>query len=311
MKHYCYLLLLTLFFACGDASDGATATTEAEEEPKIITDKNGEIRVDTREDLPENPVPGRKYRGPDGKTHIVIEPTPFPVGEDTYEAAAGFNAAGSDERAVAIADSIVKYHGGMKAYNDIRYLSWNFFGSRKLLWDKHQKRVRIEFPKNNAIYLLEYGGEEPTGRVQIDGEEVTDPSRLEEELAKANSIFINDSYWLVHQFKLKDSGVTLKFIDTDEIDPEAKRPSHVIDMTFEAVGDTPQNRYRLYVDKVSYRINTWQFFRDAADTEVAMQTPWRGYVPQEGVLFSHDRGKFSLAPVVASQTQMGVRFNEF
>ena len=53
-------------------------------------------------------------------------------------AAEGFDEAGSDPEAIAIADSVMVHHGGRKAYDDARYISWNFFGARSLVWDKEE-----------------------------------------------------------------------------------------------------------------------------------------------------------------------------
>lgn len=211
-------------------------------------------------------------------------------------AADGFNLAGSDERAISIVDSVVLAYGGREAYDQNRFFKWNFFGVRSLTWDKEETRVRIDFPARNATYLLDYS--DMTGRVQIDGEEVTHPDSLDKALNTAKGIWINDSYWLVHQFKLKDSGVTLKYRGEDIADPQRGRPSFVIDQTFAEVGNTPQNRYRLFIDKTTYFINTWQFYREATDTEKSMETPWSGNQDFNGVKISTDRsGRFQLQDV--------------
>jgi len=287
------LLLLALAFTACDQSNTSDAATAAAE-----TTSN-------------QPKPGVKFKK-DGKTSIILEAQPWPVGSDTYPAAEGFNAEGSDRKAIQLADSIVKYHGGWDAYAAARHFSWNFFGARTLKWDKLEKRVRIESPKDNTVYLLDYSGEEPTGRVRRRGEEVTDPDSLRIFLDQANSIFINDSYWLVQQYKLKDTGVTLKFGGEVRVDPQANRPSYVLDMTFEDVGDTPRNKYRLYVDKKTFHINTWQFFRTADDEEPAMETPWRNYLPYNGLVLSDDRGgRFQLGPIGADVVAERGTYTEF
>ncbi len=218
------------------------------------------------------------------------------MAQDENPAAEGFDLSGSDSLAIAIADEVVKAHGGRKAYDQNRYFQWNFFGVRSLTWDKEEKRVRIDFPARSAVYLLNY--QQETGRVQVAGEEISQPDSLAKYLAEARSIWINDSYWLVHQFKLKDSGVTLKMAEDSPADPQRQRPSYVLDQTFKAVGDTPNNRYRLYIDKEDYRINTWQFFRDAGDAEASISTPWEGYQTYNGLLISTDRsGRFQLQDV--------------
>lgn len=283
------LLLLLAVFACNN-NQSAEATEVAEPEHK----------------------PGEKFMK-DGVKTLILEAQPWPVGSDTYPAAEGFNAAGSDEKAVRLADSIVKYHGGWEAYNDTRYLSWDFFGARTLTWDKHDKRVRIEAPKDNTLYLLDYSEEDNlTGRVRRFGEEVTNADSLKFFLEKAHSIWINDSYWLVQQFKLKDSGVTLKYDGEVRVDPQGKRPCHILELTFEGVGNTPGNKYRLYVDKATYHINTWQFFRNAADEEPTMETPWKAYLPYGKIALSTDRGdRFQLGPVSINYEMPERTFTEF
>ena len=256
---------------------------------------------------PETPAPatpeGKRIEIPEASTRLRHDPNP---------AAEGFNAAASDPKAIAVADSVVAAHGGRAAYDASRFLRWNFFGARTLFWDKTEQRVRIEVPQKNTVYLLHYGGPEPAGRVRIRGDEVTHPDSLAMHLGRANSMFINDSYWLVHQFKLKDSGVTLKYVEPMRLDPQANRPCHVLDLTFEGVGDTPQNKYRLFVDGTTYRINTWQFFRTAADTEPAMETPWRGYRPYGGLWLSGDRGgRFQLGEIAVSDRMPERTFTEF
>ncbi|MCX8209648.1 MAG: hypothetical protein ACJATN_000095 [Neolewinella sp.] len=247
----------------------------------------------------DNPKPGEKFMK-DGKKTIILEAQPWPVGESgIYPAAEGFNASGSDPKAIRLADSIVKYHGGWDAYANTRYFTWNFFGARDLLWDKLEKRTRISMQNDSTVYLLNFAdADNLQGKVKKNGIEVTDPQELAEDLKKAYGMWINDSYWLVHQFKLKDSGVTLKYGGEVRTDPQAIRPSYILDMTFEKVGNTPQNKYRLYVDKVTWRINTWQFFRDANDAEPAMETPWKSYLPYNGLVLSGDRGgRFQLSAI--------------
>ncbi|WP_198661622.1 hypothetical protein [Lewinella sp. IMCC34183] len=244
-----------------------------------------------------------------------IDPTTATVDatdQETNPAAEGFDAEGSDARAIAIADSVVARHGGRQAYDDARYISWNFFGARDLVWDKEEERVRIEVPKDELIYLLDYsGGDELTGAVRKEGTEMTDPDSIQIYLQSANSMFINDSYWLVQPFKLKDSGVTLKYVG-EETDPQKSRPSEVIELTFKEVGDTPGNRYRIFVDKENYRFNTWQFFRAAADSTASLETPWNGYQQYDGIWLSGDRGgRFQLGNIAVTDEMDDAVFTQF
>lgn len=292
-----FLFLSTTFLACGEPSaTERAADAEPAEQPAEPTGRQ----------------PGEKYKDADGNTRLIANTRQLPVGEDTYPAAPGFDAAGSDAKAVSIVDSLVKYHGGYAAYDAVRYISWNFMGRRALYWDKHQQRVRIAVIDEPTVYLLNYGGDSLSGRVQLKGEEITAPAQLAAELGKAYAMFINDSYWLVQHFKLKDDGVTLKYVGEANTDPQANRPSHMIDVTFSSVGDTPQNRYRLFVDLITYRVNTWQFFAEATDEEPRIETPWEGYRPYGGLLVSGERGdRFSLTPLTIDATLTDRDFTVF
>ena len=58
-------------------------------------------------------------------------------------AAPGFNQANSDAKAIALADAVMEAQGGRQAWDETRFLDWNFFGRRRLLWDKQENKVRI------------------------------------------------------------------------------------------------------------------------------------------------------------------------
>ena len=54
------------------------------------------------------------------------------------------------------------------------------------------------------------------GKVKMGGEELSHPDSLSKYLEKGKNMWINDSYWLVMPYKLKDSGVTLKYVGEEE-----------------------------------------------------------------------------------------------
>ena len=101
----------------------------------------------------------------------------------------------------AIADSVMLFAGGVK-WNNTHFLQWDFFKRRTLLWDKYTGDVRIEIPLTVRLYR-QYRA---SGMVREGGKNIENPDTLQSRLQRANSIWINDSYWLVMPFKLKDSG---------------------------------------------------------------------------------------------------------
>jgi hypothetical protein len=93
--------------------------------------------------------------------------------------------------------------------------------------------------------------------VAKDGKEITDPDQKSKLMKRGKSIWINDSYWLVMPFKLKDSGVTLNYVREDTISTGEK--ADVLEMKFKNVGVTPQNKYEVFVTKDDNLIKQWAF----------------------------------------------------
>ena len=203
----------------------------------------------------------------------------------------GFDLEGSDPRAIEIADAVMERMGGRTAWDATRHLRWRFFGRRLHVWDKHTGNVRIEGvgredDKPYTILMNLHTGE---GRAWRDGVEVTEPEPLAEMLDGGEAAWINDSYWIVMPYKLKDSGVTLGYVGEGTM--EDGRAAEVLELTFEGVGRTPQNRYLVYVAADSGLVEQWDFFREAADAEPRFKIPWHNWRPYGEILLSDDRGE--------------------
>lgn len=199
--------------------------------------------------------------------------------------AEGFNLVGSDPAAIELADSIVLAMGGRKNWDNTRYISWNFFGRRNLVWDKHGQRVRIESLPDSVIYLVDLKTME--GKVKVKGQELVEPDSLKKMLGRAKSIWINDSYWLVMPFKLKDSGVTLKYLGEDTL--AGNQRYNVLQLNFENVGDTPQNKYKLYVDIREKLVRYWSYYAKDDQDSASFTRPWDNYQKYGSILLSADR----------------------
>ncbi len=200
--------------------------------------------------------------------------------------AEGFNEAASDPKAIEIADAVMEAMGGRKAWDTTRYITWNFFGNRTLLWDKQSGNVRIDSHRDSITYLINIF--DNTGKVMKQGEEITQPDSLKKYVNRGKGIWINDSYWLVMPFKLKDSGVTLTYKGEDTI--MGGSPADVLQLKFENVGNTPQNKYDVYVEKNSNLVKQWAFYREAAKDTPNFVTPWNDYQEYGSILLGGDRG---------------------
>lgn len=207
------------------------------------------------------------------------------AGDDINPGAEGFDLGNSDPAAVELADSVMAAMGGWKNWRNTRFISWNFFGNRDLLWDKQEERVRIESPKDSITYIVDL--KNLTGKVWVKGVAIAEPDSLKKMLQRGKSIWINDSYWLVMPFKLKDSGVTLKYLGEDTLLNGGR--CNVIQLTFRNVGDTPQNKYLVYVDLADNLVKQWAYFSDAEQDSANFVRPWDNYKTYGKILLSADR----------------------
>lgn len=212
---------------------------------------------------------------------------------ETNPAAEGFNTTASDPEAIEIADEVMEAMGGRAAWDNTRYIRWTFFGRRTLLWDKQTGRVRIDVPEDSAIYLIHTN--EEGGQVKIGGEEITNPDSLAKYVEQGKRMWVNDSYWLVMPYKLKDSGVTLTYVGEDSM--QTGDMADVLELRFENVGFTPQNKYRVYVDKDDRLIKQWAYYSEASLDTPNFVTPWADYQEYNGIRLSGNRGERGLTDI--------------
>jgi hypothetical protein len=219
----------------------------------------------------------------------------------------GFDHEGSDTEAIAIADRVMAAMGGRQAWDNTRHLRWNFFGFRTLYWDKWSGDVRVEIPSADTRILLNIN--DNTGRYWRDGEEITQPDSVAKYIQQGKSIWINDSYWLVMPFKLKDSGVTLTYLGTDEINSGVE--ADLIELRFSNVGNTPDNKYNVWVDKETNLVSQWAYFREY-DMEVPNFTgPWTDYNKYDGILLSGGRGDREISEIAVFRELPGTVYTSF
>jgi hypothetical protein len=64
----------------------------------------------------------------------------------------------------------------------------------------------------------------------------------------------------------------------------------VLELTFQGVGLTPNNKYHVYVAEESGLIEQWDVFGNRSDPEPRFSMPWRDWKPYGPILLSGDRG---------------------
>ena len=202
----------------------------------------------------------------------------------------GFNESGSDARAIEIADATMEAMGGRAAWDGTRVLTWRFFGRRLHVWDKWSGDFRVEYRDRESgdAYIAISNLSTGEGQVWRNGEALAGAD-LEAALKRARSLWINDSYWLFMPYKLKDTGVTLRYLG--EGATEAGRPADMLELTFQDVGDTPQNKYHVWVARDSGLVEQWAYFADASDPEPGFVIPWGNWRRHGEIMLSDDRGE--------------------
>ena len=195
----------------------------------------------------------------------------------------GFDLAGSDAKAIEIADAVMEKMGGRENWDNTRYLSWSFFGSDQV-WDKWSGDFR--FQNADLIVLMNVNTME--GKAYTAGSEVTDAEALDEHLKSAYRAWVNSGYWLIMPYKLKDSGVTLKYMGEGEM--EDGRDAEMLQLTFKEVGLTPQNKYHIYVGKETMLVEQWAYFPSADDDEPSWKRPWGNWQMYGDIMLSDYRG---------------------
>jgi hypothetical protein len=197
----------------------------------------------------------------------------------------------TNPQAAALADRVLAALGGEGAWDATRYVTWNFFGRRRHVWDKWTGDIRVEGVgrEDGVPYLILMNLGSGVGRGWRGGQEVTDAPGLAALLDSGEAAWINDSYWMFMPYKLGDPGVTLRYVGPGTTSDGG--PAEVLELTFASVGRTPENKYLVYVGNDSGLVEQWDFFEQASDPEPGLSTPWRNWRRYGAILLSDDRGE--------------------
>jgi hypothetical protein len=195
----------------------------------------------------------------------------------------------SDHKAVVIADQVMKALGGKKRWDDLEGLRWSFGSSvndtvrstRRHSWDKHTGWHRVEGKtRAGGTFLFIHRVGTDQGMAWMDGTPIEGDS-LQKLLKRANSIWINDTYWMLMPYKLRDPGVTLKYDGRQKL---GGTDYDKLSLTFENVGDTPGDHYWVFVNHATHRIGRWEMVLQG-DQPPARAYSWEGWEEHDGLWF--------------------------
>ena len=221
--------------------------------------------------------------------------------------APNFDKAGSDARAVQIADAVMDAMGGRTAWNETQLITWNFDGLRKFVWDKWSGDVRVDNLHDDQTVLLNITND--MGRVFRNGEELTQPDSVNRYVKQSKQHWINDSYWLLMPFLLKDNGVTLTYAGNGLT--QRGKPADMLQLTFKNGNSLAGSKYIVWVDKKSRLVTQWAHYTKLTDTTPAFTLPWDDYEQHGSILLSGDRGDYELTDIMVFTGLPGEVFSDF
>lgn len=226
--------------------------------------------------------------------------------------------------AAPIVGQLEKAMGGADSWHRVRYLRFDWVVERdgaevsrvQHLWDRHQNRYRVEWKtrEGQAVQAL-FDTATRAGRIWVDGTEVL-AADAAPHLERAYGRFINDTYWLLMPWKLRDPGVHVEMAGEQSMDGKTYDVLHV---HFEQVGLTPGDQYWAFVDRSSGRMDRWAYFlegdkeKGAPSLDLATSWMWSDWTPVGGILIARDRRMMGEGnrrihfPVVATPSDVDAR----
>jgi len=196
----------------------------------------------------------------------------------------------SDSTAVAIADQVMEALGGKAKWEALGGLRWTFQSAtgdtlrpgRRHAWDRHTGWHRVE-GKNRAGQSFCYINNlnDGKGMAWVDGKPIEGDS-LQKLIKLAKSLWTNDTYWMLMPYKLRNPGVTLKYEGQVR---DSTGAHEKLGLSFENVGETPGDRYWVYVSPATHRIEKWEYVLQGQEPPPTQWT-WEGWQERDHLMFA-------------------------
>ncbi len=203
-----------------------------------------------------------------------------PAGAGTLSQAMGK----ADPKAAEVARQMDEALGGMKSWESIPYIRFDFVVAKdgkeavrfRHWWDKRRGMDRVEGPDDKgrmvgAIVNLH----DRTGKSFTAGLPDRDSTDTASHVENGYGRWVNDSYWLMMPFKLRDPGTNLKYSSMKKGPGEVEWD--VLELTFDrGVGLTPGDHYWLYVNRKTHLMDRWDMLLQG-DKPPAKSATWEGW----------------------------------
>ncbi len=178
----------------------------------------------------------------------------------------------ADAKAAAVAAQLNNALGGQGAWESVPYVRFDFVVVKdgkevarfRHWWDKRRGRDRVEGPDDKGrIDAAIVNLASRTGKSFTAGLPDQDSTSIAAQVQNGYERWVNDSYWLMMPFKVRDPGTNLKYGGMK------KGPNgvewDVVELTFDkGVGLTSGDHYSLYVNRKTHLMDKWDFLLEGA-----------------------------------------------
>jgi hypothetical protein len=200
------------------------------------------------------------------------------------------DAAEGDARAMTIAHAVMDSLGGAKRWEALGGIRWTFAvevndtmrAERRHAWDKHKGWHRVEGKtRDGTPFCFIHNLHTAEGKAWMAGQPIEGDS-LEKLLARAKTMWTNDTYWMLMPYKLLDPGVHLAL---EEPAVENRTTYDRLALSFDAgVGETPGDRYWVFVERGTNRVRMWEHVLQGQEPPPVRFT-WEGWELHDGLWF--------------------------
>lgn len=198
---------------------------------------------------------------------------------------------GSDPRAVAIANQVMDALGGRKAWDALGGLRWTFGAmlgdsvrsSRRHAWDRQTGQHRVDGVNRagQKYTIVHTVGDTVTGMAWVDGTRIEDADSLHKLVKRADALWVNDTYWMLMPYKLRDPGVTLGYAGDTTM---SGATYDKLALSFDHVGLTPGDHYWVFVNRANHRVEWWEMVLEG-DQPPPVRYTWGGWEQHDGLWF--------------------------
>ncbi len=145
------------------------------------------------------------------------------------------------------------------AFDTLSLIKFTYPGGHSYEWNRAENSVRVMWDDNDVYLDLETRKDEF--------------SSLEYE---AYEYFINDSFWLIAPFKVRDTGVVRSTVDVEG--------GRGLLVTYTMGGETPGDSYLWIIDEEGFP-KAWKLWTSNVPIG-GLKVKWGGWVEKQGVWFS-------------------------